>query len=143
MLHRILLLAVFVNVLGAEIPSAVMAENDLEKRSEVALKAAEESLSAAAKAYSSGGEVEAFRQHVTTAQDLTALSLKSLKDSGKRASKSPKYFKRAELKLRGLLRRMTNLSNEVSVEDRPVVEAAQKSMSEIHEQILHEIMSKK
>jgi hypothetical protein len=142
-LHRILLLAGFVSILAAEIPPAVMAEDDLEKRSEVALKAAEESISAAAKAYSAGSEVGVFRQHITSAQDLTALSLKSLNDSGKRASRSPKYFKRAELKLRSLLRRMTNLSNEVSVEDRPVVEAAQKSMSDVHEQLLHDIMSKK
>lgn len=141
--HRILLLTIFVSMLGAEIPPAVMAEDDLEKRSEVALKAAEESISAAAKTYSSGGEVDVFRQHIATAKDLTDLSLKSLNDSGKRASKNPKYFKRAELKLRSLLRRMTNLSNEVSVEDRPVVEAAQKSMSDVHEQLLHNIMSKK
>jgi hypothetical protein len=141
--HCILLLAVSASILGTEIPASVMAEDDLEKRSELALKAADESITEAVKAYSSGGDLASFKQHVSAVQELTALSLKSLKDSGKRASRSPKYFKRAELKLRGMLRRMLNLSNEVSVEDRPVVEAAQKSMSDVHDQLLHDIMSKK
>jgi hypothetical protein len=142
-LHRILLLAVSAGLLGAEIPASVMAEDNLEKRSELALKAAEESITEAAKAYASGGDLAIFKQHVADAQELTTLSFKSLNDTGKRASRSPKHFKRAELKIRSLLRRMTSLSNEVSADDRPVVEAAHQSMSAVHEQLLHDIMSKK
>ncbi len=143
-MRRLLLISfVFTCLTWGAIPPAVMAEADLEKRSELALKAADDSLTAAAKAYKEAGEITAFRQHVADVQELTALCMKSLQESGKRASKRPKYFKRAELRLRGLLRRMTSLAHDVSAEDRPLVESAQKSMSDIHDQLLHEIMSKK
>lgn len=125
----------------ADAPPSVMAEPNLEKRSELALKAADESITEASKLYST--ELPAFRQRLADVQELTRLSYKSLQDTGKPASKRPKYFKRAELKLRSLLRRMTTLSDEVSVEDRPLVEATKKVMSEIHEDILHQIMSKR
>jgi hypothetical protein len=141
--RRIIVLAALGCLSYAEVPPVVLAETDLEKRSELALKVAEESLTAAAKAYSSGPELGTFQQHVADVQELTQLSLKSLTETGKRASRSPKYFKRAELKLRSLLRRMTTLSNDVSVDDRPVVESARKAMSDVHEQLLNDIMSKK
>ena len=119
-----------------------MAERDLEKRSELALQFADESITAASKAYAEASASSLFEQHIQTVEELTQLSLKSLHDTGKEARKKPKYFKRAELKVRSLLRRLSTLSNEVSAEDRPRVEAAQKIVSEVHEQLLHEIMSK-
>ena len=128
---------------SAAIPVSVMAESNLEKRSELALNAANEAITGATKAYASASDLNAFEENLTSVEELTRLSLKSLHDSGKRASKSPKYFKRAEMKLRSLLRRMNTLSDEVSVEDRPRVQAAIKLMSETHEQLLHDIMSKR
>lgn len=127
----------------SEIPPVVIAESNLEKRSDLALKAADEAISAASKTYVATGELSSFESHLKSVEDLTRLSLKSLHDSGKRASRSPKYFKRAEMKLRSLLRRMETLTTDVSAEDRPRVEAVKKVMSETHEQILHDIMSKK
>jgi hypothetical protein len=141
--HRFLILAAAVSFCFADIPPAVMAEPNLEKRSELALNVADSSITAASKAYANPSELAAFEQHIKTVEELTQFSLKSLQDSGKRASKSPKYFKRAELKLRSLLRRISTLSDEVSAEDRPRVEAAKKVMSDVHEQLLHDIMSKR
>lgn len=142
-MYRLLILTAAAALSFADVPPAVMAEPDLEKRSELALKAADDSITAASKAYSEAAEPGVFEQHIKSLEDLTRVSMKSLQDTGKRASKSPKYFKRAELKLRSLLRRVSTLSDEVSVDDRPRVEAARKLLSDVHEQLLHDIMSKR
>jgi hypothetical protein len=141
--YRLLLIIAAATVCIAEIPPSVMAERDLEKRSELALKVADESITAASKAYAAASELTAFQARLSEVEELTRLSLKSLQETGKPASKKPKYFKRAELKLRSLIRRMNTLSDEVSAEDRPRVQAATKVMSEAHEQLLHDIMSKR
>ena len=142
-MYRLLIIMAAATCAFADVPASVMAEPDLEKRSELALKVADDLIGAAAKAYADGPELKTFEQHLSAVEELTQVSMKSLQDSGKRASKSPKYFKRAELKLRSLLRRLTTLSNEVSVDDRPRVEAVMKTMSETHEQLLHQIMARK
>jgi hypothetical protein len=41
------------------------------------------------------------------------------------------------------MRRMSTLADEVASDDRPRVEAAKKVLSDAHEQVLHEIMSKR
>jgi hypothetical protein len=141
--YRIIILTAAAALCFADIPPSVMAERDLEKRSELALQMADESITAASKAYASASEMSAFVKYLGTVEELAELSLKSLQDTGKRASKKPKYFKRAELKLRSLMRRMSTLADEVASDDRPRVEAAKKVLSDAHEQLLHEIMSKR
>lgn len=142
-MHRLFIFPILAALAFGEIPASVTAELDLEKRSELALKAAETSITDASKAYNSEGDIGALQMHLTTVEELTRLSLKSLQDTGKPASKRPKFFKRAELKLRSLIRRMDTLATDVSAEDRPRVEAVKKVMSDTHEQLLHDIMSKK
>jgi hypothetical protein len=129
--------------LCGEVPASVLAEPDLEKRSELALKEADQQISAASKAYADEGALDVFRAHIRTVGELAELSLKSLHDTGKRASKKPKYFKRAELKLRSLLRRLDSLERDVSADDRPPVEKVKTVVTETHEQILQDIMAKR
>jgi hypothetical protein len=124
----------------AEVPSAVIAEKDLEKRSELALKAADDQITAASK---DPADVKALTQYLGDIDELARFSYKSLQDTGKRASRSPKYFKRAELKLRSMMRRLDTLEQEVAAEDRSAVGRLRTSLSEIRDQILHDIMSKK
>ena len=142
-MRRILLVLCFAAALLAEIPETVLAEQNLEKRSELALKEADDRLSEAVQAYSETGALKEFEGKLEAAAELTSFGLKSLQDSGKRARKSPKYFKRAELRLRNLLRRIDTLEREVSVDDRPPVEKLKQVVAETHEQILHDIMSKR
>jgi hypothetical protein len=130
-------------VVSGEIPDAVLAEHDLQKRSDLALQEADEQISAASKAYSPSGERKEFEKHLAAVGELAQLSLKSLRDSGKRARKQPKYFKRAELKLRSLLRRLDTLEKEVLVDDRPPVAKTKSVLTEVHEQVLQDIMSKR
>jgi hypothetical protein len=122
--------------------TAVMAEPNLEKRSALALKEADNSITAAKKAYDEKNPDE-FRDRIQDVQELVNLSYKSLQDTGKRARKSPKHFKRAELAIRTMIRRLESLSNEVSVDDRDVVTSAKNALNDVHETVLHDIMTKK
>jgi hypothetical protein len=134
-------IAIWVSALGwSEIPPAVLAEKDLEKRSELALKAADDQITAASK---DPADVKALTQYLSDIEELSRLTYSSLQDTGKRASKNPKYFKRAELKLRSMMRRLDTLEQEVAAEDRPAVGKLRTTMSEIRDHILHDIMSKK
>jgi hypothetical protein len=141
--YRFLLAVLLAAPVFGEIPDSVLAEDNLEKRSELALKAADERITAAIQAYAKTAGLEEFESQLAAAGALTELSLKSLQDSGKRARKNPKYFKRAEKKLRSISRRLDTLETEVSAADRPPVEKLKKLVSETHDQILHDIMSKR
>ena len=140
-MYRFLLVSCLAITLFAEIPDSVMVEQNLEKRSELALKEADTRISAASKAYAEN-DSKAFQLHVDAVGELAQFSLKSLKDSGKNAKKSPKYFKRAELKLRSILRRLETLEKDVLADDRAPVEKVKATVSTVHEQVLHDIMSK-
>jgi hypothetical protein len=122
--------------------STVTAEPNLEKRSYLAIQHAGMELDAARKAYSDDNMAE-FKQRVAEIGDLAELSYKSLQDTGKKARKSPKWFKRAEQGLRKLLRGVDNLEKDVSLEDRPMVESVRKRMQVVHDNLLHDIMTKK
>lgn len=103
---------------GAGGLEAVKAEANLERRSELALVYAGEVLTRLrpeleTKTWAAvAPEVEEFRAAVD-------LSVASLQATGKDARRSPKYFKRAELKLRELSRRLKGLQTLLGVDDRP------------------------
>jgi hypothetical protein len=120
----------------------VMAEPNLEKRSELALKEADAAITAAKAAYE-GGDIAGFKGKTGDVVDLVQLSYKSLQDTGKRARRSPKHFKRAEHRIRALMRRLDTFAVEVSVDDREPVLSARKELNEVHETVLLDIMSKK
>ena len=103
-MYRFLLFVLITAPVFGEIPNTVLAEHDLQKRSDLALQEADEQITEASKAYSpDSGEMKEFEKHLAAVGELAEFSLKSLQDSGKRARKQPKYFKRAELKLRKLV----------------------------------------
>lgn len=108
----------------------------------MALVQVESEIDAARTAYTSG-DAEPFQQHLKSAAELAGLSYKSLQDSGKSARRSPKWFKRAEQKLLKILRRVDSFVKDVSSEDRAAVEALRLRVSDIHDRILQDIMSKK
>lgn len=141
MLKALLILACCAVALTAD-KQSVTAEPNLEKRSALAIKHAGDELDAARKAYSED-KMDDFKRLMQEIGDLAELSYKSLEDTGKRARRNPKWFKRAELSLRTLIRKVDNLEKDVSVDDRETVGAALKRMQTVHERILHDIMTKK
>ena len=121
--------------------AAVKSEPDLEKRSELALANAEGDLDAAHQAYTKGDPtaVQAALTDLTASVDLC---YDSLQESRKPPRKS-KYYKRAELKLQVLVRRLKGFSEDVSFEIRPSVDAALKKVSDVEDRVIADIMSKK
>ena len=135
------LLGGFASISADDFP-AVMAEPNLEKRSEIALQEADRAITAAKKAYEEKN-LQDFKARVTDVEGLVQLSYKSLQDTGKRARSKPKFFKRAELTIRALIRRLDTLATDVALDDRDVVAQAHKRLNEVHDNVLHDVMTKK
>jgi hypothetical protein len=122
--------------------SAAKAEPNLEKRSDKALENASLALDAARKAWQDGTG-EAFTAALAELKESVELSYHSLRQTGKNPSKQPKYFKRAELKMRELMRRMEGLKQDVDYTNRDPVEKVNLRIQELHEELLLDIMGRK
>jgi hypothetical protein len=105
---------------GADLES-VKAEPNLEKRSEKALVFAGEILTAM-RAELDRNDVEKIKDQLKEFQGAVDLSVDSLEATGKNARRNPKYFKRAELRLRDLLRRLETFKRDMSFDDRPALD---------------------
>ncbi|MDQ6758232.1 MAG: hypothetical protein M3Z32_00020 [Acidobacteriota bacterium] len=121
--------------------SGAKAQPDLEKRSELALANADSQVDAARQAYRAG-ELSKMEAALDELRDSANLSLVSLEQANKKA-RNNKYYKRAELKIRALLRRLSSLRDEVGLDDRKPIEAVLQRLQEVHEQVLVSIMSKR
>jgi hypothetical protein len=121
--------------------AAVKSEPDPERRSELALANADKQIDAAKQAYS-GGDDPAEQQALLQVRELVDVSYDALEHSNKAPRKS-KYYKNAELKLTALLRRLNSFRDQVSFESREAVDAVIKRVSDVHDQVLAAIMSKK
>jgi hypothetical protein len=96
--YRIIILTAAAAFCFADVPPSVMAEQDLEKRSELALQMADESITAAAKAYASASDMSAFVKYLGTVEELAELSLKSLQDTGKASEQEAKILQARRVK---------------------------------------------
>lgn len=121
--------------------AAVKAEPDPNKRSELALTNAEEKLDAARQAYQSGDEA-AQAADIQEIGDSVAFCYASLEEAHTAPRKS-RYYKRAELRVSALMRRLSGFRDEVNFDFRPKVDAILKKVSDIHDDLLSDIMSKK
>jgi hypothetical protein len=121
--------------------ATVKSEPDLNRRSELALLNADEKIDQARQAYMEGNEAaqEAAIQEIA---DSVTLCYDALEQSHSTPRKS-KYYKRAELKVSALMRRLSGFRDEVSFDFRPHVEAVLKKLSDIHDELLSDIMSRK
>lgn len=144
MMIRLLLLTASLGVdrLWAFDLDAIRKEPSLERRSEMALVNADGALDRAREAYGKG-EDKVFQAALTEVGESIGLCKQSLDESGKNARKSPKYFKKAEIGIRRLSRRLDNLRIEVSVDDRPAVDPIVTRAHQLQEEILLAIMGKK
>lgn len=131
---------VFLLMLAIDL-SAVKAEPDLDKRSELALANADQAISAAREAFKAGDDTK-LSADLTEAKELVQVSYEALAQSRRQARRS-KYFKNAELKTRALIRRLAGLSDEVSLDERKFVDDARNSIQDIHDRLLQSIMSNK
>ena len=121
--------------------ATVKSEPDLERRSELALADADKRIDAAKQAYS-GGDDKAEQQALAELRELVDVSYDALEHTNKAPRKS-KYYKNAELKLTALLRRLHSFRDQVGFENRDAVDAVIKRVSDVHDELLAAIMSKK
>ncbi len=106
--------------LGADL-AAVKAEPNLEKRAEKALVFAGEVVTAMREELDRN-DVEKIQAQLKDFEAAVDLAVGSLKATGKNARRNPKHFKKTELRLRELLRRLETLRQDMSLDDRPVLD---------------------
>jgi hypothetical protein len=121
--------------------AAVKLEPDLNRRSELALMNADEKIDEARQAYQAGNE-PAEQTAIQEVAESVTVCYEALEKTRSEPRKS-KYYKRAELKVSALMRRLSGFRDEVSFDFRPTVEAALKRLSDIHDELLSDIMSRK
>lgn len=135
------MILVFTFLLAFGDVTAVKSEPDPEKRSELALVNADHQIDEARKAYMAGdpkGEQVALDE----VSESVTLCYDALEHTHTAPRKS-KYYKRAELKVQELIRRLSGLRDEVSFESRQAVERVLNTVTNIHDQLITDIMSKK
>jgi hypothetical protein len=122
--------------------AAIKLEPNLERRSERALDNASTAMDAA-RDDAAAGDLAKVKADLDELRDSVDLAYQSLVDSGKSARRNPKFFKKAELKTRELMRRLEGLAQAVDADDRPAVETVRERVSKVHDDLIHDIMQKK
>lgn len=116
-------------------------EPNLDKRSDLALKNADAALNAARDAYAAADMPKA-KEALDEARQSVDLSYDSLNATGKNPRGAGSY-KRAEMALGQILRRLEGMRQLWSAVDRDVLDPAQSHVREVHERVIQEIMGKK
>ncbi len=112
------------------------AEHDPGRRSEKALDLADEAFESARASYTSGDIRKGDEQldHMTTALTECADSLE--------AAHKAKNYKKAELKVAYLQRRMQGLLDNLGIQERGWADYTNRKLEEIHERLLNGVMRK-
>lgn len=123
--------------------SAIKSEPKPERRAEMALDNAETAFKSAQDAYLVKGDLKQTTADLDEMSESVQLAYASLKATHKNPSKSPKYFKRAEIKTRELLRRLNDFRDQMNVDDRTAADKAHAVVLKVHEDLLEGIMGSK
>jgi hypothetical protein len=76
-------------------------------------------------------------------QESVELAYTSLTQTGKDPRRSPRYFKKAEIDTRDLLRKLEAFDQEMSFSERPMLEKAKSSIQKVHDDLLLGLMEGK
>lgn len=121
--------------------NSIKSDPNLERRSDQALDYATTAMENTRDLYNAGDTAK-WRDALDQVAAAIDLSYQSLTEAGKNA-RNDKHFKRAELKTRELLRRLDGLRDDVDFEDQSAVDRIRAKISQIHDELLQRIMSKK
>lgn len=121
--------------------AAIRQEPNPERRSERATDNAMALMDSAREA-STAGDFAKMKANLEELRESVDLAYKSLEDSGKNAHKTPRFFKRAELKTRELMRRLDGLAQSVDSDQREFVESVRESVSKVHDGLIQDVMRK-
>ncbi len=128
---------------GAADLEAVKKEPDLEKRSERAMDVASEVLKQARALPAEGGSIADLEKAMDTMVEAVELSLKSLRDTGKKPNRLTRFYKRGELKTREMQKQMENLIQALAFDNGLPAEKAQARLNVLHDEFLFGVMSGK
>lgn len=118
-----------------------MAEQNLEKRSGLALENASAALKAARAAYDKGDNQEVAKDAAEVLESVE-LAFTSLSQSGKNPRRSD-WFKKAEISTRDLSRKIQDFQDQMSYVDRPLLDKLKARVQDVHEELLLEVMEGK
>ncbi|HLH38735.1 MAG TPA: hypothetical protein VKX39_06275 [Bryobacteraceae bacterium] len=121
--------------------SAIRSEPNLERRSDMALDYISGVLDQVRDLYNSG-DITQWRDALNRIGEAVELSYESLSATQKNP-RNDKHFKRAELKTREFVRRLNALRDQVSFDDRAALDQVRAKVSQVHDELLEKIMSKK
>jgi hypothetical protein len=122
--------------------ASIQQEPNLEKRSQLAMESANSALDTARAAYQTN-DLDKTRASLNEAGEAVGLAYDSLKQTGKEARRDPKFFKRTELAIRQMLRRIEGMAESMNFEDRSLIDKLRERVTSIHEDLLQDIMAKK
>jgi hypothetical protein len=132
-------------IFAAALPASlkeVLAEPNLERRSKLALDNADEAYQAARSAYGAGNTA-AVNAALHEVQESVEVAYASLEATGKDPRKSPKWFKKAEMETRDLLRRLDSFRDSMSFDDRSSVDPVKAKIQQVHDDLLMGLMEGK
>lgn len=141
--RRSLLLSLAPAVLAAQDLDTVRNEQNLARRSQRALEFAGREMATAQKIvkdFGSKSDLQAALDNVVAGSEL---ALQALRETGRPPRRLSREYKRGELKTRDLIRRLEDLDKALSLDDRPMTEAALKKVARIHEDFLLGVMGQK
>jgi len=119
--------------------AAIEGEPNLEKRAQKSLDYAEKMLKTADKAHEAGDWPKTLESLQEIGKSVQ-LAFTSLKQTGKNPRRSPKHFKRAEIRTRKLLRNLEDIRLRLGLDERDRIEPIRKDIQEIHDDLLEGIM---
>ncbi len=120
----------------------VRQEQNLEKRSKLALENADAALKSAREDYRAGDTMDTTTK-INEVIESVDLAYTSLTETGKNPRKSPKYFKQAEMQTRELSRKLDDFQHEMSYTDRPSLDKVRIRVQEVHDELLTGLMEGK
>ncbi len=144
-MKTILLLAIIGCLHGqdaADPLAGIRAEKDMERRYTKAIDLAVSQVAAARLKYENG-LLEDFRSSLILVEKSVRLCDETVRSSGKDPAKSPKHFKRAEQKIREIIRKLSGLETAVSVEDREVVRKVRQNLQQLQEELVMDIVGRR
>jgi hypothetical protein len=121
----------------------VKQEPDLVKRSERALALADSTCALARQIVKESGSRTELMAALNVTAEAAELSLKSLRDTGRKASKLSKQYKRGELRTREMGRQFGDIAAALNLDDRPEAEKLRDRVALVHEEYLLGVMSGK
>jgi hypothetical protein len=121
--------------------TAVKAEPDPDRRSELALANADQGIDSARDALTKG-DIKTVETSLGEVRQAVELSYESLHQSREKPRHS-KFYKRAELKILALLRRLNTLRDDLEADNREPADAVISRLRQLHDELLTDIMSKR